>query len=200
MTGRRPASKISDVQQGVIAQNEFAKLLMIGSGGKIELAAPITDEERRDFEIHVHGKYGSALAAQVKSALEIGSIGGSKAHYLRIHFDVRASRLVSDPHFWYFCAFLNPAIMRFSDPTFLIPSEEFHRHANPSRKGDVWHFTLEASMEAESHDRWTPYRVNQRELGKKVMAITRGLAKIGSSSQAASELLEIPGMIWARKV
>ncbi|MDQ6719521.1 MAG: hypothetical protein M3003_01845 [Candidatus Dormibacteraeota bacterium] len=188
------------MQQGVIAQNEFAKLVMIGTGGKIELAAPLTDEERRDFEIHVHGQYKSALATQVKSALEIGPIGGSQAHYLRIHFDVRASRLVSDPHFWYFCAFLNPTIMRFSDPTFLIPSEEFHRHANPSRKGDVWHFTLEASMEAKSHDRWTPYRVNQRDLGKKVMAITRELIKVGSSSHAAPGLLEIPGMIWARKV
>jgi len=200
VTGRRPASKISDVQQGIIAQNEFAKLVMIGSKGKIELAAPLTDEERRDFEIHVHGQYGSSLAMQVKSALETGTLGGGKAHYLRIHFDVRASRLVSDPRFWYFCAFLNPATMRFSDPTFLIPSEEFHRHANPSRKGDMWHFTLEASMEAESHDRWIPYRVNQRELGKKVMAITRDLVKAGSSLQAASELLEMPGMIWARKV
>ena len=199
MTERRPASKISVVQQGVIAQNEFAKLVMIGSGGKIELAAPLTDEERRDFEIHIHGQYGSALAMQVKSALETGTLGGY-AQYLRIHFDVRASRLVSDPRFWYFCAFLNPATMRFADPTFLIPSEEFHRHANPSRKGDLWHFTLEASMEAESHDRWTPYRVKQLELGKKVMGITRELVRIGSTSQAASELLEIPGMIWARRV
>ena len=64
----------------------------------------------------------------------------------------------------------------------------------------MWHFTLEASMEAESHDRWIPYRVNQRELGKKVMAITRDLVKAGSSLQTASELLEMPGMIWARKV
>ena len=199
MTARRSASKISVVQQGVIAQNEFAKLVMIGSGGKIELAAPLTDEERRDFEIHILGQYGSALAMQVKSALEIATLGGH-AQYLRIHFDVRASRLVSNPQFWYFCAFLNPAIMRFADPTFLIPSEEFHRHANPSLKGDTWHFTLEASMEAESRDRWTPYRIEQKRLGKKVMAITRDLIRVGSTPQAASELLEIPGMIWARRI
>ena len=58
-------TRISLVQQGVIAQNEFAKLLMMGSRGLIELAAPLTDEERRDFEIHIHGSYGSALAVQV---------------------------------------------------------------------------------------------------------------------------------------
>jgi len=39
------ASKISFVQQGIVTQNEFAKLLMMGSGGRIELAAPLTDDE-----------------------------------------------------------------------------------------------------------------------------------------------------------
>ena len=90
--------------------------------------------------------------------------------------------------------------MRFADPTFLIPSEEFHRHANPSRIGDVWHFTLEASMEAGSHDRWTPYRIEQKRLGKKVMAVTSDLIKVGSTSQAVAALLEVPGMTWARRV
>src|SRR5919201_5940136 len=77
MPSPRPSSKISVVQQGIIAQNEFAKLLMIRSGGRIELAAPLTDDERRDFEIHVRGQYGWALAMQVKSALEVGTLGGT---------------------------------------------------------------------------------------------------------------------------
>src|SRR5437879_2463300 len=66
---------LSNVQHGVIAQNEFAKYLMMGSGGRIELAAPLTDEERRDFEIHVHGEYGSGLAVQVKSTLALTRLG-----------------------------------------------------------------------------------------------------------------------------
>jgi hypothetical protein len=44
---------LSLVQQGLIAQQEFAKLLMMGSDGRIEVASPLTDDERRDFEIHV---------------------------------------------------------------------------------------------------------------------------------------------------
>src|SRR2546430_14460589 len=68
-------TRISLVQQGVIAQNEFAKLLMMGSRGLIELAAPLTDEERRDFEIHIHGSYGSALAVQGKSVTGLGRLG-----------------------------------------------------------------------------------------------------------------------------
>ena len=47
--------RISDVQQGVIVQQEFAKLVMMGSKGRAELAPPRTDDERRDYEIHVRG-------------------------------------------------------------------------------------------------------------------------------------------------
>src|SRR5205807_5876879 len=99
---------LSNVQHGVIAQNEFAKYLMMGSGGRIELAAPLTDEERRDFEVHVHGRYGSALAVQVKSAMALTRLSAN-ALYLRVHLGVRASRLVNDPGFWYFLAYFSPA-------------------------------------------------------------------------------------------
>ena len=198
MSERAISSKISDVQQGVISQNEFAKLLMMGSGGRIELAAPLTDEERRDFEIHVHGEYGSALAVQVKSVLQLAKLGG-KSLYLRTFFIVRASRLVNDPIFWYFLAYLDPKLMRFVDPTFLIPSHVFHEHANPIRKGDFWHFNFEGSMEPVAHDRWVPYRVGIHDLGKKVMAITKDLSKLRSASPDTAQLLEIPGIIWARQ-
>lgn len=190
---------ISDVQQGVIGQNEFAKLVMIGTGGGMELAAPLTDEERRDFEVHVRGKIGSALAFQVKTALELANLGGD-ARYLRIRFSVLARRLVNDPLFQYFLAYLNPATMRFQDPLFVIPSEEFHRHANPRKVGDKWDFTFEGSMEPESDDRWVPFRVGQLELGKKLMSISNELSRLSAVSADAMRLLDLPGLVWARQI
>lgn len=190
---------ISDVQQGVIGQNEFAKLVMIGTGGGMELAAPLTDEERRDFEVHVRGKIGSALAFQVKTALELANLGGD-ARYLRIRFSVLARRLVNDPLFQYFLAYLNPATMRFQDPLFVIPSEEFHRHANPRKVGDKWDFTFEGSMEPESNDRWVPFRVGQLELGKKLMSISNELSRLSAVSADAMRLLDLPGLVWARQI
>src|SRR5436305_1372349 len=121
MPSARPSPRISDVQQGVITQNEFAKLVMMGSHGSLELAAPLTDEERRDFEIHAHGDFGFGLAFQIKSAVQLARLSAD-ALYLRITFSVVVSRLVNDPLFWYFLAYLNPSTMRFQDPTFLIPS------------------------------------------------------------------------------
>ena len=53
---------LSSIQQGLIAQYEYAKFLMLGSGGLLELAAPMTDDERRDYEIHRRGRYGGVFA------------------------------------------------------------------------------------------------------------------------------------------
>ena len=190
------ASKISDVQQGVVTQNEFAKLVMMGSRGRIELAAPLTDEERRDFEVHVHGGYGSAVAIQVKSAMQLTRLSVN-ALYLRVYFTVRASRVVNDPMFWYFLAYFNPTSMRFQDPTFLVPSQFLHEHASPKKKGDEWHFIFQASMEPGSHDRWEPYRVSELALGTKVMQVVEDLRKLRGSHDA-SHLLQVPELIWAR--
>ena len=163
-------TRISLVQQGVIAQNEFAKLLMMGSRGLIELAGPLTDEERRDFEIHVHGSYGSALAVQVKSVMKLVRLS-KNVRGLHCQFTVRAGRIVNNPSFWYFFACLDPKVMRFLDPTFLVPSHIVHQQASPVKTGDFWEFTVQASMELDSADRWTPYRVNTLDLGKKALAI-----------------------------
>ena len=165
-------TRISLVQQGVIAQNEFAKLLMMGSRGLIELAAPLTDEERRDFEIHIHGSYGSALAVQVKSVTELVRLS-KNVRGLHCQFTVRAFRVVNDPLFWYFFACLDRQTMRFVDPTFLVPSNIVHQQASPVKTGGFWEFTVQASMEPGSNDRWTPYRVNTLDLGKKALAIMR---------------------------
>src|SRR5438132_14133350 len=92
---------LSNVQHGVIAQNEFAKYLMMGSGGRIELAAPLKEEERRDFEIHVHGEYGSGLAGQVKCTLALTRLG-ARARDLTALFAERAGRLLNPPPSWRF--------------------------------------------------------------------------------------------------
>ena len=138
---------ISLVQQGLIVQQEFAKLLMLGSGGRIEVAAPLTDDERRDYEIHVRGNYGFGIAAQMKSTREVRRFGG-RARYMRCQFPVRATRVVNNPYFWYFIAYLDLKLMRLADPIFLIPSTEFHKKAAPRRLGAFWWFTMAANMDA----------------------------------------------------
>jgi hypothetical protein len=187
-------TRISLVQQGVIVQNEFAKLLMMGSRGLIELAAPLTDEERRDFEIHIHGSYGSALAVQVKSVMALIRLS-KHVRGLHCQFTVRATRVVNDPSFWYFFAFLDPKTMRFADPTFLVPSHIVHQQASPVKTGEFWEFTIQASMELVSADRWAPYRVNTIDLGKTALAIMRR----ERPGESASRLLALPDVLWLQQ-
>lgn len=163
--------RISSVQQGLIVQYEFAKFLMMGSGGRVELAAPMTDDERRDYETHVHGQYGLGVACQVKSAMSLHRMSRN-VRCLNIFFDVRADRLVSSPFFWYFIAYLDPKLMGLADPTFLVPSKDFHELAAPIEHGGVWRFSMAASMEPHSRDRWSPYRVKTLELGERMLEIS----------------------------
>ena len=193
----RPEMRISSIQQGLIVQFEFAKYLMMGSGGRLELNPPMTDDDRRDAEIHERGKFGFALATQIKSAMQLHRMSAS-ARYLYILFDVAADRLVSSPFFYYLLAYLNPKTMRLADPTYVIPSEDFHRLAAPRLRNEAWHFTMAASMELEAHDKWHMYRVNTLDLGQHVLGITRGLARNHKGIVLPSEIVRSPGVYWVR--
>jgi len=188
---------ISLVQQGLIVQQEFAKLLMLGSGGRIEVAAPLTDDERRDYEIHVHGQYGFGLAAQVKSVRNLGRRGGH-ARYMHCQFPVRATRIVNNPYFWYFIAQLDIELMRFADPVFFIPSSVFHKIADPERKGAFWWFQMTANMERRTRDKWEPYRVDPLELGKHVLRIMNDLKKHRNQESLATVAMA-DDVLWVRR-
>ena len=168
--------RISSIQQGLIVEREFAKYLMIGSGGRIEVDAPLSDDERRDLELHIRGFFGLALTVQAKSAMALRQFSAN-THYLEIHFEVVASRLVSNPSYWYFLAYLDPNLMRLGNPTFLVPSKVFHELAAPSERDGVWRFTMAASMDPGSRDRWHPYRVDTLEVGTRMLEIIRDLKK-----------------------
>src|SRR5437660_4110424 len=182
---------LSSIQQGLIAQYEYAKVLMLGSGCLIELAAHMTDDERRDYEIHLRGRFGVGLANQIKSSVRLRRMS-KNARYLYIHFDVRADRLVSSPFFWYFFAFLDPKLMGLADPAYLIPSKDFHEMAAPRLRNGVWYFTMAASMEPKARDKWHPYRVNTLELGEKVLEIMAELKRRRVPVDQAAAVLSMP--------
>ena len=189
--------RISSVQQGLIVENEFAKFLMVGSGGKIELAKPMSDDEARDYEIHIRGQYGMGFACQVKSAMSLHKMS-KNVRCINIFFDIAVERLVNSPFYWYFVAYLDPKSMGLADPTFLIPSEDFHRLAAPIQRGGKWRFSMAANMEAKSRDRWNRYRVGTLELGERVLEISRDLSKLHPGATLPAGLLAIPDVLVLR--
>ncbi len=191
-------SPLSTTQQGLIGQQEFAKLLMLGTDGELEVTWSLTDDERRDLETHVHGEFGRSLAIQVKSTTYLEHRW--KARHLAIHFPVREDRLTDHPLFWYFFAYLDRETMAFADPAFLVPSGEVHAHASPKLRGDTWSFLFAASLEPTSRDRWRDFRVAPRAVGPRVLDILKKSRRVRVPAAAATRrVLLPPETVWVRK-
>ncbi len=160
-------SPITFTQQGIITQCELAKILIITSDGMLEVALPLTDDDRRDMEIHMRGKFARSIAFQVKSTLHLAH--RFKAYQLSMFFSVPKDRLISHPNFWYFFGYFDMKAMAFANPAFIVPSAEVHSHAAPHLDGDRWTFNFSASLDPDSQDRWVPFRVETYEVGKRVL-------------------------------
>lgn len=163
---------ISGVQQGVITQNEFAKLAMLTSDGRIEVDPPKSDDERRDFELHRKGRFGRSLSIQAKSALQLFQPKKGRAK-LHIYMGKMKRRPRASRSFHYFLAWFDPAIMRFRDPVFLVPSIALHQKAKLRKTGRYWHLNFRASVDPESQDKWAAYQVKQQDLGRKLVKLMR---------------------------
>jgi len=179
---------ISLVQQGILAEFLFNVLAVLGSDGLLEVARQSTDDDRRDADVHRRSDFGLNLGYQIKSALHVDHPWA--VDRLHIRFTVLKDRLVTHPLFWYFFAYLDPQIMRFADPVFIIPSAEVHKHAIPHLHGDTWHFDFDASLGPDSHDRWLPYRVSTLEVGKRILAIIADLERDQALGLSLSALRE----------
>ena len=119
---------VTNTQQGVITEAEFAKVVMLTSGGRLVPARPLADDDRRDFEIHIRRHFLESLAVQLKTSKVLRPHGHSRL--LQINFRM-AAPIVTDKRLWYFLAHFDVKAMRFTDPVFLVPSGFFHKHAIP---------------------------------------------------------------------
>src|SRR5712692_8494304 len=191
-------SPISSVQQGVVAQYECAKLLILGTDGQVEPAVPVSDDDRRDFEVHVKGDFRANLALQVKSAIFLQH--RFRSYNLAINFHVPKDRLISDPLFWYLIMCLDLARLGARDPLFLVNSEDMHTKAYPRLIGDTWQFGFHASMNPESKDRWRPSQVAAKDLGKAVLQLLTGLPlRMAPSDGTVRELSRQEHLVWVRR-
>ncbi len=187
---------ITRVQQGAIGQFIAAILMMMGSNGKLEVAVPMSDDDRRDQEVHRRGVFGKSLALQIKTSMQLHLRPHLVTPLLYVHFSVQAERLVSHPLFWYLFAYLDRKTMTFADPIFLVDSATVHAHAVPRLRNGVWHFGFQASMGPKGHDMWVPYRVHPADLGNQVLQILRGHAQLTALDLASMRGIQDPDVLW----
>jgi hypothetical protein len=186
-------SPISFTQQGIVTQYELAKILIITSDGRLEVALPLTDDDRRDMEIHIRGKFARSLALQVKSTTHLEH--RFKAYQLSMFFSVPKDKLVSHPNFWYYFGYFEMKSMGYADPVFIVPSEEVHSHAAPHLDGDRWTFNFSASLDPTSQDHWVPWRNPVHEVGSRVLDIFGSEQVSRSTSPLPAELAAFDGIV-----
>jgi hypothetical protein len=187
---------ITRVQQGAIGQFIAAILMMMGSNGKLEVAVPMSDDDRRDQEVHTRGVFGKSLALQIKTSMQLHLRPHLVTPLLYVHFSVQAERLVSHPLFWYLFAYLDRKTMTFADPIFLVDSATVHAHAVPRLRNGVWHFGFQASMGPKGRDMWLPYRVHPVDLGDRVLQILRGHAQLETLDLASMRGIHDLDLLW----
>lgn len=185
-------SPITFTQQGIITQYELCKVLIITSDGLLEVTLPLTDDERRDMEIHIRGKFAGSIAIQVKSTMHLRH--RYKAYQLSMFFSVPKNRLITHANFWYIFGYFDIKAMAFASPVFVVPSAEVHKHAAPHLEGDRWTFNFSASLDPDSRDRWLPFRVQTHELGKRVIEIL-GTTAVAPASPLPAHVAQLDGLV-----
>src|SRR5207253_5089080 len=113
---------ITNVQQGVITEAEFAKICILTSNGRLIPTRALADDDRRDFEIHIRRHFGESLAVQLKTAKRLRLHGRSRR--LEIDFRMKAP-LISDPRLLYFLAHFDAQARVFTHLDSFRPSPLF---------------------------------------------------------------------------
>jgi hypothetical protein len=186
-------SPISFTQQGIVTQYELAKILILTSDGWLEVFLPLTDDDRRDMEIHIRRRFASSLALQAKSTTHLAH--PFKADHLSMFFSVPKDKLITHANFWYFFGYFDIKAMAYRDPVFIVPSEEVHSHAAPHLDGDRWTFNFGASLDPDSQDHWVPWRSPVREVGSRVLDILGSEKVSRGASPLPAELAALDGIV-----
>jgi hypothetical protein len=164
---------LSPIQKGAIGQFAFLATALVTGKGQVEAYTPAIDNEGRDAEIRRHLKRALAVGIQIKVAF-FTTMETRTAKYLTLRFSLLEDRVQNDPRLWYFFAYYDVRELRFHGPVFLIPSRVFHKMGRTGKKGRRISFTLLANLAPDSHDRWSPYRVAPKDLGKRLLEIIDG--------------------------
>ena len=186
---------LSNVQKGAIGQLTFLATALVTGRGQVEAYSAVADNEGRDAEIRRHLMSMAGISIQVKVAFYLFKYIHRKGRLLSIVFRLAAERVQNDPRLWYFFAYYDQKELRFQNPVFLIPSEVFHRIGRQGTKGRTW-FVFNANMAADSRDKWTPYRVAPKDLGKRLLEIVDSAALTAATKPGA---LPSDGVWLARK-
>lgn len=163
---------LSTSQKGAIGQFAFLATAIATGKGEVEVYSPAADNEGRDAEVRRHLKPALAIGIQEKVSFETFHSGtGGRALYIGSRFSIADGRVQTDPRLWYFFALWDDNELRLQDPCFLVPAHVFHVMGRTAKRNGRIYFLFMASLSADSHDRWSPFRLAPKDLGPRLLEI-----------------------------
>ena len=190
--GRRARSGLTQTAEGMAGQLLVAVLAMVGSGGVLKAGVPIVDDEGRDVEIHLGGRFKADFAVQVKVSARLLRRG--RLRLLRMTFELPLANQLDDPHYWYLFAYLDLRGQRLSEWVFLVPASLVHAHCRRTIRAGQPVFSFQASMEEGAADQWTPYRLRPEDLGRRLVELMRKAPRGFAESEAFEAVRKQPGV------
>jgi hypothetical protein len=159
----------------------FSSYVTLTSDGELELYLPVADDDHVDV---AGGRRGAVprLAIQVKTALHLDRAGKVEA---RATFTDGVPR--EHPAFLYAIVYIQAAEVR---AFWLVPSADFNRLAYRGRVGQG--LQLHAYVSPDGTDRFTPFRLEPRQLGPRLLEILDGLPETEPPRVAGAHLLLAP--------
>lgn len=158
---------LSRVQKGVVGEFAVLAVAIVTGGGQLEAYVPAADNEGRDAELRRHLSRLAGIGLQVKMAFTTVKMYRQKS-YVLIEVAIRRSRVQNDPRLWYLFGYYDTKRLALHDPVFLVPAPVLHKLARRRAGGK---FVIMASLEPDSQDEWSKYRVRLKDLGKRLLEI-----------------------------
>ena len=162
---------LTATQRGIAGEELFSAVVMLSSGGDLELFKPMTDDDHTDVSAGKRGRV-PALAIQVKTALSLDRQGFAVA---RMSFPEGKPR--EHPAFVYVIVYVVDAAIQIG---WVVPSADFNRlsYRGAGRRGKGLELQFMASPTRT--DKWTRFRCARLGLGPLLIALIDALPQ-GSS-------------------
>ena len=145
---------------------------VVGSGWRLSAYHPGADVDGKDIVIDELGTY-RVLYLQVKVATHLDS-----ARRVDCRAAYRAEAIPESPRLLYVFGFLDAERIEV-DPLWLVPSADFNRlavrHQSPDARAEI---QLHFRSRLGGRDRWSPYRVDRLELGRRLLQIERTAPRV----------------------
>jgi len=170
---------VSDTATGMILENEFTKLTILGSDGRLAVYEPTPDIEGIDRLVKLVGDF-DPIGIQVKGTVERTKIGEVRAKIRLVTFTESRFNFVAILE-------LDPATFALGPYVWIIRTDELAKLATKWRGRLVF----QASPDPDSHDKYTPWRYRPSEVACVVETAVRLLNERGHQVKLPAQREEV---------